>query len=555
MKASQIRIFLIVILVMLLMMLTSRWSNMFPASSEAPANKQPQSVQMGQMKSPVTDDFKTVFSKALSNIKRNSITFSTDVFSNITVNSINGAITHLALVRYPVSLKDNSPMSIFSTKAKKTYIAQGSVVINGQAESIVFDQHKLSHSGGRTTLQLMGDVDGIQVTRTYMLSDRAYVIKMTQHVANTTTKPVTISFNNNFVQYYDPKAHSTSILSAHHFSFRGVGLSSTRYPYQKQTFSKLDEQAIDITTNKGWAAMVQHYFVSLWVPNNPGETFQVYGRKLAEHYYQSGVKTAPQVLSPGKSLQNNNLLYVGPTVTKNLEAMVSSMGQNKPEGLNKLIDYGMLSFISVIIFWLMSLIHTIVHNWGVAIILVTVVIKLIFYPLSAKSYRSMAKMRSLQPRLKHLQEMYKGDRQKYSRKMMELYREEKVNPASGCLPILIQIPVFIALYWVLLESVQLRQAPFLLWIQDLSARDPYYVLPILNGIMMFIQQKISPTSADPTQAKVMMFMPLIFVVFFATFPSGLVLYWLTNSAVSVFQQWYITKKYQQAEKVRKAHHK
>ena len=245
----------------------------------------------------------------------------------------------------------------------------------------------------------------------------------------------------------------------------------------------------------------------------------------------------------GNTLINNSVFYTGPIITKNLEDIVTHFGKNAPKGLDQLVDYGLLSFISVIIFWLMEMIYSWINNWGLAIILVTICIKLLFYPLSAKSYKSMAKMRMLQPRMKKLQELYKDDRQKLGRKMMDLYKHERANPASGCLPTLIQIPVFIALYWVLLESVQLRQAPFIFWINDLASKDPYFVLPILMGISMFFQQKISPTSADPTQARIMMLMPLIFTLFFASFPSGLVLYWLTNNIISILQQWYIAKKY------------
>ncbi|ORU83188.1 membrane protein insertase YidC, partial [Francisella tularensis] len=212
------------------------------------------------------------------------------------------------------------------------------------------------------------------------------------------------------------------------------------------------------------------------------------------------------------------------------------------------LDYGMLSFFSEIIFWVMNHIHSLVGNWGLAIILVTCLIKLIFYPLSAKSYRSMAKMRMLQPRIKRLQETYKDDRQALGKKMMELYKEEKVNPLSGCLPMLIQIPIFISLYWVLLESVELRQAPFIFWIHDLSMKDPYFVLPVLMGLSMFLQQKLSPAPADPMQAKVMMFLPVIFTFLFASFPSGLVLYWLTNNLISISQQWIITRHYQATHK-------
>ena len=241
-------------------------------------------------------------------------------------------------------------------------------------------------------------------------------------------------------------------------------------------------------------------------------------------------------IQPNQSQDATSVLYSGPIIKNNLAPLAPN--------LEKTLDYGMLSFFSEIIFWIMFHIHALVGNWGLAIILVTCLIKAIFYPLSAKSYRSMAKMRMLQPRVKRLQESYKDDKQALGKKMMEMYKSEKVNPLSGCLPMVIQIPIFISLYWVLLESVELRHAPFIFWIHDLSMKDPFYVLPVLMGISMFLQQKISPAPADPMQAKIMMLLPVMFTFLFSSFPAGLVLYWLTNNLISITQQYLITRHYQ-----------
>ena len=481
------------------------------------------------------------------------ITINTAVFHHLKISLLNGAIIGLSLKDYHTSLTDQTSMALLNNSKGSKYIAQPIIVINGKAQNIVFNQHNVTKKGSQTIINMLANIDGLQIKRTYTINNDTYTITVKQSVNNTTKQAKNIAFNNEITRQVHPESHSFSLLNAHSYSFQGAGLSSNNTPFQKESFKDLssNKEIVAVTATKGWAAMIQHYFVSLWVPNNPNTTFKVYANEIEPNTYQTGIETLPQVIESGQSLDNTNILYAGPTITKNLEAIVADFGQNKPDGLDKLVDYGMLSFISVIIFWLMTLIHSVIGNWGIAIILVTVLIKLLFYPLSAKSYRSMAKMRMLQPRMKKLQELYKGDRQKLGRKMMEMYKEEKVNPASGCLPILIQIPVFIALYWVLLESVQLRQAPFIFWIHDLASKDPYFILPILMGISMFAQQKISPTSADPTQAKIMMLMPVIFTIFFASFPSGLVLYWLTNNVISILQQWYITKKYTAQQKAKR----
>ena len=558
MKSNYIRIFLIALIVVIFMSLMARWEEMFaPRSGKVESSAQTTEVLQSkadiQSKDAglVTTD---VTRQDFSNADTKPVSLNTSVFANLEISLLNGAIINAELKDYDVSLTDKQPMPMLNNKAGTRYIAQSVIYINAQAQNILFAEQDMVKKGNETIVTLAAKVQGLEVTRQYLINDLTYAITVKQSVKNTTNTPISVSFDNEITRQVPPETHSFSILDAHSYSFQGVGLSSNQRTFQKESFTDLAKSiaAVNVSTSKGWAAMIQHYFVSLWVPSNPGTSFSVYANKLAENTYQSGVKTQTVVLSANQSVENVNILYTGPTITKNLEAMVKDFGANKPEGLDKLVDYGMLSFISVIIFWLMTLIHSVVANWGLAIILVTVLIKVLFYPLSAKSYKSMAKMRMLQPRMKKLQELYKGDRQKLGRKMMEMYKEEKVNPASGCLPILVQIPVFIALYWVLLESVQLRQAPFVFWIHDLASKDPYFILPILMGISMFVQQKLSPTSADPTQAKIMMLMPVIFTVFFASFPSGLVLYWLTNNVISIAQQWYITKKYTAIYKAKRA---
>ncbi len=543
------------------MSLSTRWEQMFAPKPSAEKAKQAQTLQQAKtMQSSTSQDVKAGQTQPkmptqqvdIKNLK--PITINTNVFDDLQISPLNGAIINASLKEYNISLDDKNPMPLLSSKDGEKYTAQNILLINGKPVDVIFSHQSTTKKDGKITVVMAAHTNGLDISRQYVFDENTYAITVTQSVKNTTDQAVNVTFDNEITREVSPESHSFSLFDAHSYSFKGVGLSSSQKPFQKESFNDLADTKIptEVTTTKGWAAMIQHYFVSLWVPDNPDTTFKVYAQKLTSDVYQAGVQTLPVVLNKGQVTTNKNILYAGPTITKNLEAMVSDFGQNKPEGLDKLVDYGLLSFISVIIFWLMGIIHGLVGNWGVAIILVTVIIKLLFYPLSAKSYKSMAKMRMLQPRMKKLQELYKGDRQKLGRKMMEMYKEEKVNPASGCLPILIQIPVFIALYWVLLESVQLRQAPFIFWIHDLASKDPYFILPILMGISMFVQQKISPSSADPTQAKIMMLMPVIFTVFFASFPSGLVLYWLTNNVISILQQWYITKKYTAIYKAKRA---
>jgi YidC/Oxa1 family membrane protein insertase len=281
----------------------------------------------------------------------------------------------------------------------------------------------------------------------------------------------------------------------------------------------------------GWLASIQHHFLAAAVP--PADSPATYTATYRDGIYTLTAVGEVTPVAPGATEVFETTLFVGPKLQEQLAATA--------DGLKLTVDYGFLTVISQPLFWVQEKLHGLTGNWGWAIILLTVLIKLVFYKLSETSGKSMAKMRKLQPRLKALQERYADDRQALSQAMMEMYKREKVNPASGCLPILVQMPVFLALYWVLLESVEMRQAPFMLWIDDLSSRDPYFILPLLMGITMFLQQRLNPAPPDPVQAKVMMALPVVFTVFFAFFPAGLVLYWFVNNLLSIAQQWRINK--------------
>jgi YidC/Oxa1 family membrane protein insertase len=282
----------------------------------------------------------------------------------------------------------------------------------------------------------------------------------------------------------------------------------------------------------GWIGFIQHYFVSAWLPK-AGVERDYFTRKVGDNLYTAGVVVPFGAIAPGASATVDVPAYIGPQETERLEQVAP--------GLKLVVDYGWLYIIAAPLFWILKSIHGVVGNWGWSIIILTILIKLVFYPLNAKAGRSMAQMKVLTPKMEKLKELYGDDRQKLNQAMMELYKTEKINPLGGCLPIVVQIPVFIALYWVLLASIELRHAPWLGWIQDLSARDPYFILPVIYAVSMLVQTRLNPQPADPVQARVMLIMPIMFSVFFLFFPSGLVLYWVVQNLLSIVQQWHINR--------------
>ena len=371
---------------------------------------------------------------------------------------------------------------------------------------------------------------GAKVTKTYTLKRSSYLIDVTQEIANDGSEPISAYAYFQVTRDDKPPPGDTFLLQ----TFHGPAVYTEQDKYVKVSFDDIEKgkTAYSKNTDNGWIAMVQHYFVTALVP--PGKIpREFYTRRVSEGLYSAGVIVPAQSVAPGESGKVVMQVYAGPQDLEQLEKVAP--------GLGLVVDYGWLTLLAAPIFWLLNWIHGVVKNWGVAIILLTVLIKLAFYPLSAASYKSMARMKKVTPRLTKIREQYGSDRAKMNQAMMELYKEEKINPLGGCLPIVVQIPVFIALYWVLLGSVELRQAPFFGWITDLSSPDPWYILPVLMMASMIIQTKLNPTPPDPIQAKVMMIMPFAFGVMFFFFPAGLVLYWLVNNILSIAQQWHITR--------------
>ncbi|MGB5082145.1 MAG: membrane protein insertase YidC [Burkholderiales bacterium] len=371
--------------------------------------------------------------------------------------------------------------------------------------------------------------EGVRVTKTLTFRRASYQVDISEEVANGTATP--ISTYAYFQITRDGKAPAGDPYMAQ--TYTGAAVYTEQDKFQKISFSDIDKGKLaSKTADSGWIAMIQHYFVTALLPPDKVQR-DFYASKLADNFYSVGVKVALGPVAPGASARIAVPIYVGPQDQDHLKAVAT--------GLQLVVDYGWLTVIAVPLFWVLKLFHGWLANWGLAIILLTLGIKLIFFPLSAASYRSMAKMKLVTPKLTKLREQYGDDKAKLNQAMMELYKTEKINPLGGCLPIVVQIPVFISLYWVLLESVELRHAPFYLWITDLSAPDPWYVLPTLMMASMIIQTKMNPTPPDPVQAKVMMIMPFAFGVMFYFFPSGLVLYWLVNNILSIAQQWQITR--------------
>jgi YidC/Oxa1 family membrane protein insertase len=377
--------------------------------------------------------------------------------------------------------------------------------------------------------------DGIAVDKVYSFRPDSYVIDVALEVRNKGT--ATAAPYAYFQITHDGKPAADANKLAQSFgaqSFIGFAVYSKEKNFEKVHPSDIDKGKVEVLkrSDNGWLALVQHYFVSAWLLPD-GVSREYVFEKRADGVYVGRVLVPIESLAPGSEVKLTERLYAGPQEQQRLKAAAS--------GLDLVVDYGWLTVIAWPLFWLLQKYHELSGNWGVAIILLTLSIKIIFFPLSAASYKSMARMKLVTPRLTKLREMYGDDRQKMNQAMMELYKTEKINPLGGCFPIVVQIPVFIALYWVLLAAIELRHAPFILWIHDLSALDPYYVLPILMTVTMVLQTRMNPVPPDPVQAKVMQFMPFVFSIFFFFFPAGLVLYWLVNNILSILQQWQIQR--------------
>jgi YidC/Oxa1 family membrane protein insertase len=466
--------------------------------------------------------------------KSEIVTITTDVVK-VDIDTMGGEIKRLEMLKHKDAVDPTKNMLLFDPGSKHTYLGQ-SGLIGGD-----FPNHKSAFTakpgprtldnGNQVQLVLESEQGGVKLIKTYTFTRGNYTIGVKHDIVNNSGAPINPSL------YLQLVRDGNNMENESHFysTFTGPVVYTDTDKYQKMTFEDIEEGKAKHATkaDDGWVALVQHYFVTAIVPPEK-MTREIYTKKIGNNLYATGTILPVGTVAPGAATSVESRLYSGPQETETLEKLAP--------GLDLVKDYGLLTIIAKPIFWLMTQIHKILGNWGWTIIALTVLIKLAFFPLSAASYRSMAKMKTVTPKMQSIRERFKSDPAKMNQAMMELYRTEKINPLGGCLPILVQIPVFIALYWVLLASVEMRNAPWLGWIHDLAAPDPFYILPVLMAISMFIQTKLNPTPPDPIQAKVMMFMPIVFSVMFFFFPAGLVLYWVVNNILSIAQQWVITKK-------------
>lgn len=457
-------------------------------------------------------------------------------FLEAQISSVGGDIQRLDFIKH-FDGQDKTKQFVLFEKGAGThnYVAQSGLLGAGMPNHTTLfsteqDNYELTGNADQLQVRLTAvAANGINVVKLLTFHKSSYVIDVAYEIENTTAAPITTSAYFQLIRdSIDPAGGSKMVPT-----YTGMAVYTEKEKFQKVAFSDVEKEKVSYPkdSDNGWIGMLQHYFVAAWIPREKTNR-EFFTRKLQGDSYSAGVIVPVPAIAAGKKSVVSVPLYAGPAQSK-LDSIAPGLGLT--------VDYGWLTVIATPIFWSLTFIQGIVQNWGVAIVLLTVLIKLLFFPLSAASYRSMAKMRLVAPKLEKIKLQYANDREKLNRAMMDLYKTEKINPLGGCLPVIIQIPVFIALYWSILASVEMRNAPFFGWITDLSAADPFFVLPVLMGASMFLQSKLNPVPPDPMQAKIMKIMPIAFSVVFFWFPAGLVLYSIVNNALSIAQQWYITR--------------
>ncbi len=480
----------------------------------------------------VGEDFEV--NRESASVSGKTIIVTTDVYK-LEINTLGAGIGKMDLLNYPEVKGEDALVRLLSNEESKIFVVEsGLIAKNGESPN-----HHVMWSTPETEYTLSGSElrvpfswvngKGVTVTKTYVFTAGSYAVDVETSIKNNDHSSWSAR------EYIQIKRNDFTKKSANAliYTYTGGVLYTDESKYEKIDFSDMEDENLKISTIGGWAAMMQHYFGVAWVPEKENE-YNYYTKLLEEGLYVIGAYSPLKVVPAGETKTIHSTLFAGPK----LQGQLSSTAP----GLELMVDYGKLTIIAEPIFWLLSFFYDFVGNWGVAIIMVTFSIKALFFKLSEKGYKSMARMKLVQPRIVALKERYGDDKKQLNQAMMELYKTEKINPLGGCLPILVQIPVFIALYWTLLESVELRQAPFALWINNISASDPYFILPVIYGITMFFQQRLNPAPVDPMQQKVMQMLPIVFTGMFAFFPAGLVLYWIVNNLLTIAQQTIIQKK-------------
>ena len=560
---DQQRPFLYLSLVFLGFLIWSTWQQDHAPKPITPVNSSVQQQTNGSGSIPsgssvAVNGTDTIPANNTGNTQAQQVHIKTDVL-DLYISTLGGTIVQADLPTHPVSLEEQDKATrIIDSKVK--YAAQAGLIYRGNNGVDSAPNHYTNFTAENTEYMLQDGQDSIQVpltwsngkgitvTKIFLFERGSFLVKQTQTVNNQTEQ---LWSGNEYLELtHEEQSRSGSLLGG---AIAYVGPAYYNNKYTKVDFDDIkdgvlkdlnsseinalsEEDKEDRLVQGGWIAMLKHYFISAWVPSKE-ETNTYYTRhNKTNDNYIIGVKSPVKEIQAGTSGNFDSQLYVGPTDQASL-AVIS-------EGLDLTVDYGIFAFVSKPIFWVMSFINqNIVSNWGWTIILLTLFIKILFFYPSAMSYKSMAKMKKLGPKIKEISEKYKNDPQTKQKETMAFYRKEKINPLGGCLPMLIQMPVFMGLYWVLQESVELRQAPWILWYEDLSIKDPFFILPLIMGASMFIQQKLNPPAVqDPMQQKIFTYLPVIFTVMFLFFPAGLVLYWVVNNILSIFQQWYINKK-------------
>ena len=473
------------------------------------------------------------------------ITIKTDLYT-ADIDTAGGVITLVALDRHHDATDHSKPYNVLQQTAERTFIAQAGLIGEGLPNHRTLYEalpgpREFPPGADRLDLKLQATTaTGDKVVQVLTFHRGSYVIDAAFDITNAGSAPVSPYAYFQLTRDTKQAVVQSSMAPA---SYVGPVVYNEKDKFKKVDFGEIDKETADPTrkpafqksNDNGWVGMVEHYFVAAWLPSDEKKTpREFYTKKLDNGLYAAGVIVPVGGIAPGATGEVRVPLYVGPQDQDVLSKTA--------EGLDRVVDYGIFTVIAAPLFWLLKFLHGIIGNWGWSIIVMTIMLKGAFFPLNAAAARSMAKMKIIAPKMKALQEQYANDKQQLQIKMMEMYKVEKINPLGGCLPILVQIPVFIALYWVLLSAVELRQAPWILWIHDLSAPDPYFVLPVIYAITAYLQVKLSPTPiSDPVQAKVMQIMPIAFSVMFIFFPSGLVLYWLVNNCLQILQQWHMNR--------------
>lgn len=544
-----LRILIIVAILITSYLLILAWRDDYagkPTPSQPPA---PVATTHGDVPLAQMSDVPTAESSATAQAQaKQMINVSTDRY-DIKIDPQGGDIVYAALKDYAATLGGQESFVLLESGAGRTYVAQSGLIgpdgIDSTQSRAVYKADKTHYElkQGETSLQvpLTYQKDGVTITKTYTFTAGQYPVQLSYNINNNSNKGWSGQMYAQLKRdgSEDPGNADKGFMSM--ATYLGGAWGTPDEPYNKLKFADFNDGELKVSSQDGWVAMVQHYFVSAWTPGNFDAKF--YSRATANDYfigYNSPVVNVPA----NKQITLTSTLYAGPKVQKDLAEVAT--------GLNQTVDYGILWPISKFLFAILESLHKFLGNWGWSIIVLTLIVKLALMWLSNKSYVSMAKMRAIAPKLQALKDKHGDDRMAMSQEMMQLYRDEKVNPMAGCLPILLQMPIFLALYWVLVESVELRHAPWILWIQDLSAMDPWFILPIFMGVTMFVQQLLNPQPTDPMQAKMMKIMPIVFAAFMLFFPAGLVLYWTVNNLFSMVHQHLVNKRIEKQMQARNA---